>query len=287
MSARPLRRRARGAPGVEEARRRVGRLREVQHRRRARALGEDRGRRASARRGRQARAEDSAARSAARQGERRARLCVAAGVAARRGEAVARARAARRPVLEQGVARRRLVGRGNQELSRRARAVARAERSQLARLGRAGIAARGSICVCAARRATSRRRIATSRPSTRSPPRSTGSRTSIDAIEHGDLITRAPRRASRRGRRRVGMVLAPRQGAGHDREPLSLRAHGEQQISGGAQELSRSPVPQPQSRALAAEPRRLRRHPRYASARVRAAPAGDRREPRRASISTR
>ena len=150
---------------------------------------------------------------------------------------------------------------------RRARALARAERAQPARLRRAGVAARGALCVCAARRGQAGGGSLRARPSTRSPPRSTCSRPSIDAIEHGDLITELLGERADDGRRRVGMVLAPRQGARHDREPIPLRAHGEQRIPGGAQELSRPPVSEPQSRALAAEPRRIRRHPRHASAR--------------------
>ena len=93
--ARPLCRGVDGARVVAQAGRRLGRLREVQHRRGARAARPDRGRRARARRSRSARPREPRIRCAARQGQRRARLRVAASIAARRGEAVAAARAAR------------------------------------------------------------------------------------------------------------------------------------------------------------------------------------------------
>ncbi len=219
----PLRRRARGARGVEEARRRVGRLREIQHRRRARAVGEDRGRCARARRGRSS-SSPKTPQLAALRDKANVALGYAWLQASRPVEAKPSlaARAARRPILEQGVARRRLVGRGEHELSRRARAVARAERPQLARFGRAGVAARGSLRVSRSSARRSRRPTTTSRPSTAFAAEITRLTTSIDAIEHGDLITELLGEHPDCGRRRLRLVLALGQGAGHDREPIPL-----------------------------------------------------------------
>ena len=133
----------------------------------------------------------------------------------------------------------------------------------------------------------SRRRITTWTPSKRSAPRSTGSRRRSTRSSTANSITELLGEHPDDGRRRLRLVLAPRQGARHGREPLPLRAHGEQRIQEGAQELSRLAVPQPQPRPLGREPQRVRRHSRYASARVRAAPAGDRPKVSGASISTR
>ena len=142
---------------------------------------------------------------AARQGERRARLRVAAGIAACRGEAVAAARAPRGPVLEQGAARRRLVRRGDVELPRRARAVARAARPQPARLRGAGVAARGAVRVRAARRRQA------GRGSLRRRDRRVQRRDrAAHDLDRGDRARRADhgaaRRARRRGRRAVRLV---------------------------------------------------------------------------------